>query len=88
MYKNMYKEGTMSHKVKIVEHTLLIAKYLKLLKWNNEVKANASHSYVSEPLLTHGSESWPLTRKDKNMLRIFERRILRKMYRPIKENNT
>jgi hypothetical protein len=29
----------------------------------------------------------PLSRKDKNMLRIFERRILRKIYGPIEENS-
>jgi hypothetical protein len=39
------------------------------------------------PILALGSESWTLTRKDENTLRIFERRILRKIYGPIKENN-
>jgi hypothetical protein len=29
----------------------------------------------------------PLKRKDENMLRIFERRMLRRMYGPIKEND-
>jgi hypothetical protein len=38
------------------------------------------------PTPTCGSESWPRTRKDENMLRIFERRILRQIYGPIKEN--
>jgi hypothetical protein len=32
------------------------------------------------PILTYGSESWPLTRKDVNVLQIFERRILRIIY--------
>jgi hypothetical protein len=39
------------------------------------------------PIFTHGSESWPLTGKDENMLQIFERRILRRVYGPIKENS-
>jgi hypothetical protein len=39
------------------------------------------------PILTYGSESWPLTRKDVNILRIFERRILRRIYGPVKEND-
>jgi hypothetical protein len=30
---------------------------------------------------------WPLTRKDENMLPVFERRTLRKIYGLIKENN-
>jgi hypothetical protein len=37
------------------------------------------------PILTYGSESWPLKRKDENMLKILER-ILRRIYSPIKEN--
>jgi hypothetical protein len=39
-----------------------------------------------KPLLTHWSEGWSLKRKDENMLRIFERRILRIIYGQIKEN--
>jgi hypothetical protein len=38
------------------------------------------------PVLTYGSESWPLKRKDEHMLQIFERRILRRIYGPIKKN--
>jgi hypothetical protein len=33
----------------------------------------------------YGSESWPLSKKDENLLQIFERRILRKIYGPINE---
>jgi hypothetical protein len=39
------------------------------------------------PILTYGSESWPLRWKDKNMHRIFERRILRIICRPINKNS-
>jgi hypothetical protein len=38
------------------------------------------------PILTYGSECWPLSKKDGNMLQIFERRILRTIYGPINEN--
>jgi hypothetical protein len=38
------------------------------------------------PILNYASESWPIKRKDKNIPRIFERRILRRIYFPIKEN--
>jgi hypothetical protein len=45
---------------------------------------------VSEikPVTTYGSETWTLTKSDKNLLRIFERKILRKMYGPVQERDT
>jgi hypothetical protein len=33
----------------------------------------------------YASESWPLSKKDENLLQIFERRILRRIYGPINE---
>jgi hypothetical protein len=33
-------------------------------------------------------ETWTLTKSDENLLRIFERKILRKIYRPIQERDT
>jgi hypothetical protein len=41
------------------------------------------HKTLVRPITTYGNESWNLTRKDENMLRIFERRILRRIYGPI-----
>jgi len=38
-------------------------------------------------LFTHGSEWWPLS-KDGNVLRIFERRTLRKIYSSVYDNDT
>jgi hypothetical protein len=40
------------------------------------------------PVVTHGSEIWTLTKSDENLLRIFERKILRKIYEPIEEGDT
>jgi hypothetical protein len=40
------------------------------------------------PVVTHGSETWPLTKSDENLLRIFERKILRKIDEPIQEGDT
>jgi hypothetical protein len=37
-------------------------------------------------ILTNGSESWPLKTEVQNMLGNFERRILRRIYGPIKES--
>jgi hypothetical protein len=36
--------------------------------------------------LAYGSECRPFSKKDGNMLRIFERRILRLMYGPVNDN--
>jgi hypothetical protein len=39
-------------------------------------------------MLTYGSEGWTLSKKDGNMLRIFERRILRMIYGPVNDKGT
>jgi hypothetical protein len=38
------------------------------------------------PVVTYGSESWILAVEEKRTLVVFERKILRKMYGPVKEN--
>ena len=37
-------------------------------------------------VVTYGSESWTLTMKEERALAVFERKILRKIYGPVKEN--
>jgi hypothetical protein len=39
------------------------------------------------PVVTYGSKTWTLTKSDENLLRIFERKILRKIYGPIQEGD-
>jgi hypothetical protein len=37
-------------------------------------------------VLTHGSETWTLSKKSENVLSIFERKIFRRVYGPVKDN--
>jgi hypothetical protein len=38
------------------------------------------------PVVTCGSESWTLTMEEERVLAVYERKILRKIYGPVKEN--
>jgi hypothetical protein len=38
------------------------------------------------PVVTYGSESWTLTMEEETALEVSERKILRKIYGPVKEN--
>ena len=40
------------------------------------------------PIVTYSSETWTVTAKDENNLRIFERQILRKIFGPVKTLST
>jgi len=42
---------------------------------------------LTRPVVTYGSETWTLTKSDENLLRIFERKILWKIYGPIQEGD-
>jgi len=39
------------------------------------------------PVVTYWSETWTVTAKDENNLRIFERQILRKIFGPVNIDN-
>jgi hypothetical protein len=39
------------------------------------------------PVVTYGCEAWTLTNRDEKHLRIFERRILRKIYGPVQNED-
>jgi len=39
------------------------------------------------PIVTYGCEAWTLTNRDEQYLRIFERRILRKVFSPVQNED-
>ena len=43
------------------------------------------HTLV-HPVVTYVSESWTLTMEEERALAVFERKILQKIYEPVKEN--
>jgi hypothetical protein len=46
------------------------------------------YKIVIRPVTMYGLETWTLTKSDKNSLRIFERKILRKIYELVQEGDT
>jgi hypothetical protein len=61
-----------------------IKKKLNTTNFKSQTKGMLYKTLI-RPTLTYGSECWPL-KKDGNTLRMFERRILRMIYGPIKDN--
>ena len=55
----------------------------KFLKRNTKMKIYK----MITPVVTYSSETWALTAKDENNLRIFERQILRKIFGPVNIDN-
>ena len=45
------------------------------------------HNSLIRPVVTYGCEAWTLTNRDEQYLRIFERRILRKIFGPVQNED-
>jgi len=45
------------------------------------------HKTLIRPAVTYGCEAWTLTNRNEQQLRIFERKILRKIVVPVQEEN-
>jgi hypothetical protein len=58
---------------------MLKSRYLK-----RETKGKP-YDTTLKPVLIYGSESWTITKADEEKLRIFERKVLRRIYRPTRE---
>ena len=64
------------------------------VRWNGEVgnlngvsiSQLSLYKTVIRPVVTYGAETWTLTSKMEKMLMTWERKILRKIYGPTKEN--
>ena len=57
----------------------------KFLKKNTKIEI---YKMMIRPVVTYSSETWTLTTKDENNLRIFERQILRKIFGPVNHQAT
>lgn len=62
--------------------------YLKLIRSSilNRRSKITIYKTLIRPVVTYGCETWTLTNNDENQLRIFERKILRRIYGPVHEN--
>jgi hypothetical protein len=51
-----------------------------------KLRHNVIYRTLGRPVVTYGSESWTLTMEEERVLAGSERKILRKIYGPVKEN--
>ena len=45
------------------------------------------YTTLIRPVVTYGCETWTLTSRNEQQLRIFERKILRKTFDPVQDEN-
>jgi hypothetical protein len=57
----------------------------RLLSRNAKVKI---HKIITWPLVLYGCETWSVTLREEHRLRVFENRVLRRIYRPKRDEVT
>ena len=83
----IHKEGRISECVE--DRTQLGKRAYHMLKSkiiNRSAKMQIYEMLIG-PVVTDGSETWTFTKSDENLLRIFERQILRKIHGPIQDGD-
>ncbi|PSN38156.1 hypothetical protein C0J52_25847 [Blattella germanica] len=76
-------------KQRITNGNITYYMYSKLMKskiLNRELKLKMYKTLI-RPVVVYGCESWTLNSNDKHLLRIFEHKILRRIYGPVCGNN-
>jgi hypothetical protein len=61
-------------------------KLMKSIALNRSSKLKIYRSLI-RPVVTYGCEAWTVTNRDEQHLRIFERRILRKIFVPVQNED-
>ena len=54
---------------------------------NRSSKLKIHKSLIIRPVVTDGCEAWTLTDRDEQQLRMFERRILRRIFGPVQNED-
>jgi hypothetical protein len=57
----------------------------RLLSWNIKVKI---YKATNLPVVSYGCESWSLTLREEHRLRVFENRVLRRLFGPKRDEVT
>jgi len=78
----------------VIRDVIAMSKFRKLMVnrqlFNSSLISRKSNLQIYRtlvrPVVTYGSESWILSMEEERALAVFERKILRKIYGPVKEN--
>jgi hypothetical protein len=76
---------------KIMTANLAYSAHIKLFRsklLSRNTKLKKKYKTLIRPILSYGSEAWTMTSKEMNALRIFERKIVRRIYGPINEGES
>ena len=64
-----------------------LTKLLKSRVISKNLKSQIYQTLI-KPVVTYGSETWTMRKNDENALLVFERKVLRKIYGPCKDEHT